>query len=161
MRIILSLTTITLANSRSYVIQGSRSVDRLFVRMLPTPARREIVTYIVFFQDICDSPEYPLRIEMQAQLSDDQTAPCLQQSTIGAEQLQHFNHEACKVRFFGRGGYLGQELQVVLDHLQHRGRIVSESAQVLGQSLTSSEGSDKVLSSAGKVPLSLDKICLL
>jgi hypothetical protein len=60
-KIIFNLTTIILANSRS--CRQSWHAPQ---------------TYVVFLQNLCDGPEYPLGIEMQAELSNDQTTSSLQ-----------------------------------------------------------------------------------
>ena len=89
---------------------------------------------------------------MQAELSYDQASASFQQTTVGAEKFQYVYHKAGKIRIFGRSRDLRKKLEVMLDNLQ---RI--RPFQV--DDRTSSEGSDKVLSRAGKVPLSRDRIC--
>ena len=88
---------------------------------------------------------------MEAELSYDQASAGFQETTVGAEKFQYIYHEAGKVRIFRRSRDLREKLEVMLDNLR---RI--RSFQV--DEHTSSEGSDRVLSKAGKVPLSRDRI---
>lgn len=146
-RIMLSLITIILANSRSYPGSAWHTALNHWDR-----------AHIILLQDLGDCPEDPLGVEVQAQLSNNQTSPRLEQPSIGAKQLEHVDHEAGKVCLLGGSRDLGQELQVMLDNLFLISSCRPEAGLEMSGILTSSDGSERVLSSAGKVLLSREMI---
>ena len=54
---------------------------------------------------------------MKTELADDQTPSVLQQTTIRTEQFEDISHEAREVELFGGHRDLGEEFEIVLDHL--------------------------------------------
>lgn len=81
------------------------------------PTNLNAVAHIVLLQNLRYTPKYPLGVEMQAQLPDNQTTPSLEQPTIRREEFEDVGHEGRKVGFFRAGGDLGEKLEVVLDNL--------------------------------------------
>jgi len=68
MRIMFSLTTIMLANSKSCTTSESNDTD--------------IMTDVVLLQYLSDRPENPFGVEMKAKLSDNQASSCFEQASI-------------------------------------------------------------------------------
>ena len=62
------------------------------------------------------SPVYLFRVQVQAQLSNDQTPSGFQQPPVSAKEFQEIMHEDSEVTLFRTGGNLGNELEVVLYH---------------------------------------------
>ena len=81
-RIILSLITIMLANSKSCKVSEES---------------RECTAYVVLLQELRDSAVDPLSTELQTQLAYDQAASDFEQTPISAEKLEQVRHEAGKI----------------------------------------------------------------
>ena len=60
-------------------------------------------TDLFFLQDLCERPVYPLGVEVQAELSDDETTPRLEEPPVRAEKVQQVHHESFEIAFVGAG----------------------------------------------------------
>ena len=73
----------------------------------PRSGLKKVPTHIILFQNLSQITEDALRIQIEAQLADDQTSASLEQAPICAEQLEQVDQEAREIPVIGVGRDLG------------------------------------------------------
>lgn len=71
--------------------------DKNHVQLLHHDARE--LEILLLLQNLGEGPIYSLRVEVETELSDDQTASGVEETTICAEELQEVVHEQLEVTF--------------------------------------------------------------
>ena len=99
----ISYLIVQIAETSSKISQ-LRCCDEVVVEILYHYARK--LDILVLHDTVCHGAVDLLGTERQAQLSNDEIASSLQQSSIRAKQLQEINHERCEVRVVAMHGDL-------------------------------------------------------